>query len=84
MSVSSGKQRISITVDALLLQQIDQLSDNRSAVVEEALRLWHRHYLEHQLQSFYLQQSSHSRQFDQDWADFAHSQLEELLDSEGP
>ncbi|KAB0243219.1 MAG: hypothetical protein IM466_10275 [Microcystis sp. M04BS1] len=31
-----------MTVDSKLLQDIDQLTENHSAAVEEGLRLWHR------------------------------------------
>jgi post-segregation antitoxin (ccd killing protein) len=83
MTQSSTKQRISITVDSKLLQVIDQLTDNRSAAVEEGLRLWHRQQIESQLRAFYQTQKPTERQFDQDWGEFAQTQMEEILDSEG-
>ncbi len=83
MTQSSTKQRISITVDSKLLQDIDQLTENRSAAVEEGLRLWHRQQIENQLRTFYQTQKPTDRQFDQDWGEFAQTQMEEILDSEG-
>jgi post-segregation antitoxin (ccd killing protein) len=83
MTQSSTKQRISITVDSKLLQDIDQLTENRSAAVEEGLRLWHRQQIENQLRTFYQTQKSTDRQFDQDWGEFAQTQMEEILDCEG-
>ncbi len=77
------KQRISITVDAKLLQDIDQMTENRSAAVEEGLRLWHRQQIENQLRAFYQAQKPTDRQFDEDWGEFAQTQMEEILDSEG-
>ncbi len=83
MTPPGSKQRISITVDAKLLQDIDQITENRSAAVEEGLRLWHRQQIENQLRAFYQNQKPTDRQFDQDWGEFAQTQMEEILDSEG-
>lgn len=83
MTPPGSKQRISITVDAKLLQDIDQMTENRSAAVEEGLRLWHRQQIENQLRSFYQNQKQTDRQFDQEWGEFAQTQMEEILDSEG-
>ncbi|KJH70334.1 ribbon-helix-helix domain-containing protein [Aliterella atlantica] len=83
MTQSSSKQRISITVDAKLLQDIDQMTENRSAAVEEGLRLWHQQQIENKLRAFYQSQKQPDRQFDRDWGEFAQTQMEEILDSEG-
>ncbi len=83
MTSSGSKQRISITVDAELLQEIDQMTENRSAAVEEGLRLWHRQQIENQLRAFYQTQKPTDRQFDEDWAELAQTQMTEILDSEG-
>ena len=45
---NSQKQRISITVDADLLAEVDRLTKNRSAAVEEGLRLWRQQQIEEQ------------------------------------
>jgi hypothetical protein len=83
MSQPVSKQRISITVDATLLQNIDCITKNRSAAVEEGLRLWYRQQIENQLRAFYQTQTPTDRQFDRDWGEFAQTQMEEILDSEG-
>jgi len=83
MTQSSTKQRISITVDSKLLQDIDQLTENRSAAVEEGLRLWYRQQIENQLRTFYQTQKPTERQFDLDWGEFAQTQMVEILDPEG-
>jgi len=80
--LSPLQQRISITVDSKLLQDIDRLTENRSAAVEEGLRLWHRQQIEKQLRTFYQTQKSTARQFDQDWGEFAQTQMEEILDAD--
>lgn len=83
MTQSSAKQRISITVDSKLLQDIDHLTDNRSAAAEEGLRLWHRQQIENQLSAFYQAQKPRDLQFDQEWGEFSQTQMEEILDAEG-
>ncbi len=83
MTSSDSQQRISITVEAKLLQDIDRMTENRSAAVEEGLRLWYRQENENQLRAFYQTQKPTERQFDQNWGEFAQTQMEEILDSEG-
>ncbi|MBE9203066.1 hypothetical protein IQ218_05835 [Synechocystis salina LEGE 06099] len=83
MSASANKQRISVTVDGALLKNIDRLTENRSTAVEEGLRLWYQRRLEEQLLIFYQQQSQEAQKFDQDWADFAQSEMEQINLSEG-
>lgn len=82
MTSSVSKQQISITVDTKLLQDIDRLTKNRSAAVEEGLRLWYRQQIENQLRAFYQNQKQTDKQFDRDWGEFAQSQMEKILDSE--
>ena len=83
MTQPVSKQRISITVDAKLLQDIDQMTENRSAAVEEGLRLWHRQQIENQLRAFYQAQKPTDKQFDEDWGEFTQTQMTEILDTEG-
>ena len=83
MTQSSTKQRISITVDAKLLKEIDLLTENRSAAVEEGLRLWHHQRIEEQLRAFYQNLKPTEQQLDQDWGEFAQNQMEEILETEG-
>ena len=51
---NSQKQRISITVDADLLAEVDRLTKNRSAAVEEGLRFWRKQQIEEQLRNLAL------------------------------
>ena len=82
MSSNSIKQRISITVDRQLLQEIDQLTNNRSSAVEEGLRLWRRQEIEAQLRSFYQQRPQEDQEFEQEWAEFSQEQMEQIGHSE--
>ncbi|APB32488.1 hypothetical protein GlitD10_0187 [Gloeomargarita lithophora Alchichica-D10] len=64
----SGKRRVTVTIDANLLNAIDQASDNRSAVVEAALRLWQATQVEKQLTQFYQNRSPADRDTEVEWA----------------
>jgi len=65
----SPKQRITITIDTSLLQEVDRLSNNRSAAVEEALYLWRKQQIENQLRSFYQNRSQRDMEEESLWAD---------------
>ena len=79
MTQSNLKQRISITVDSQLLHDIDRLSDNRSAAVEQGLKLWRRQQIEDQLRAQYQKQGQAAQKLEEDWAELAQSQMEEIL-----
>ncbi|NJO97202.1 MAG: hypothetical protein HC764_15265 [Pleurocapsa sp. CRU_1_2] len=82
---NSQEQRISITVDARLLEEVDQMTKNRSAAVEQGLRLWRKQQIEEQLRNFYQNRSQATSEFEfeQEWAQFSQSQMEEILEEEG-
>ena len=82
MSSNSIKQRISITVDRELIQDIDKLTKNRSAAVEEGLRLWRRQQIEAQLRGFYKQRPQSDQEFEQEWAEFSQEQMEQIANNE--
>lgn len=52
-----------------LLQEVDRFSNNRSAAVEEALRLWRKQQIENQLRSFYENRSQRDIEEESLWAD---------------
>ena len=80
---NSQKQRISITVDAHLLEEIDQMTKNRSAAVEEGLRLWRKQQIEEQLRNFYQNRSQADIEFEAEMGESSQSQMEEILEEEG-
>lgn len=84
MATTPNKRRVSVTLDAVLLDDIDRLSDNRSAVIEEALRLWRIQKIDQQLRQYYQSQSKADLEHGELWAEFAQEQLDETLDQEGP
>jgi len=83
MSPSPPKRRISVTIDAELLEAIDQFADNRSAAIEEALRLWRIQQIENQLRQYYQHRSQADIQEEERWAALAEQQLDETLEAEG-
>ena len=80
---NSQKQRISITVNSQLLEEVDQMTKNRSAAVEEGLRLWRKQQIEEQLRNFYQNCSQADIEFEKEWSQFSQSQMEEILEEEG-
>jgi metal-responsive CopG/Arc/MetJ family transcriptional regulator len=83
MAPVPNKRRVSVTIDADLLEAIDQLSDNRSAVIEEALRLWRVQKIEDHLRRYYQTRSQADIEVEEQWATLAQQQLEETLEAEG-
>ena len=73
---NSQKQRISITVDSQLLEEVDQLTKNRSAAVEEGLRLWRKQQIEEQLRNFYQKRSQADVEFEKEWARWIRARME--------
>lgn len=69
MSQGSIKTRFSVTVDSELLKEIDRLASNRSAAVEEGLRLWRKQQIEEQLRQFYQNRSQADLDFEQEWTE---------------
>lgn len=74
MNISSQKQRISITVDTKLLQEVDKLTKNRSAAVEAGLKLWRKQQIESQLRDFYQNRSEADESFEQEWTNATQEQ----------
>jgi metal-responsive CopG/Arc/MetJ family transcriptional regulator len=74
MMNNSQKQRISITVDSQLLEEVDQMTKNRSAAVEEGLRLWRKQQIEEQLRNFYQNRSQADIELEKEWAEETQEQ----------
>ncbi|QQE67485.1 hypothetical protein GFS31_41980 (plasmid) [Leptolyngbya sp. BL0902] len=68
MANAPNKRRVSVTIDADLLDAIDQFSDNRSAIIEEALRLWQAQQIQDQLRQFYQNRPQSDIQNETTWA----------------
>ncbi|PSB21105.1 hypothetical protein C7B69_16050 [filamentous cyanobacterium Phorm 46] len=83
MSNSTQKREVSIALDAEFADKIDQLTDNWTEAIEEALRLWYAKQIEDKLRKFYLNRSQEDIDFEEEWATFAEEQMEEILIEEG-
>ncbi len=71
---SSQKQRISITIDNQLLEEIDELTNNRSAAVEAGLKLWRKQKIEEQLRHFYQNRSVTDESLEKEWTQATQEQ----------
>ncbi len=81
---SSAKRRVSVTIDAALLDAIDQQSDNRSAVIEAALRLWQAQQIQAQLHQFYQTRSQSDLQAETTWAQDTQDAALQQWDEDSP
>ena len=70
MTNNSHKQRISITVDSQLLEEVDRMTKNRSAAVEEGLPLWRKQQIEEQLRRIRKQEIVHTNGLVLIWNDY--------------
>lgn len=83
MGTFPPKHRISVTIDAELLEAIDQFADNRSAAIEEALRLWRIQKIDDRLRHDYQHRSQAEIEEEDQWAELAEQQLDETLEAKG-
>ena len=77
------KREVLVALDADFAEKIDQLTDNWTEAIEQALRLWYAKQIEDKLRKFYLNRSQEDIEFEEEWATFAQSQMEEILIEEG-
>lgn len=68
MANAPNKRWISVIIDADLLDAIDQLSGDRSAAIEEGLRLWQAQHIQTQLRQFYQNRSESDIEEEISWA----------------
>ncbi|MBD2258436.1 ribbon-helix-helix domain-containing protein [Pseudanabaena sp. FACHB-2040] len=84
MANAPNKRRVSVTIDADLLDAIDQFSDNRSAVIEAALRLWRAQQIQAQLRQFYQDRPQSDIQEEETWAQETQDAALQHWDDESP
>jgi len=76
-----SKTKLSVTVDARLVDELDELAtdSNRSRIVEQALTAWlrdkRRRRLEQDIERYYLEMSEDERAEDAEWADLGKHSL---------
>jgi metal-responsive CopG/Arc/MetJ family transcriptional regulator len=87
MRSETAKAKVTVSVARSLVSAVDDAvrhreANSRSAVVEDALRLWRlehkRAHLEQEVERYYRSLSAKERQEDQQWARFASRQAKRL------
>ena len=83
------KEKVTVSIDPELVNAVDQEvrvhhADSRSAVVEEALRLWQveqrRHAIEQGVEHYYRSRSQKEQREDQAWTRLASRHAKRLWD----
>jgi archaellum biogenesis protein FlaJ (TadC family) len=83
MSNSTQKREVLVALDAEFADKIDQLTDNWTEAIEQALRLWYAKQIEDKLRNFYLNRSPEDIQDEKEWFDFVEEQIEEAWNADG-
>ncbi len=83
MSNSTQKREVLVALDAELAEKIDQLTDNWTEAIEQALRLWYAKQIEDKLRKFYQNRSQEDIEDEKEWFNFVEEQIEEAWISDG-
>jgi archaellum biogenesis protein FlaJ (TadC family) len=83
MSNSTQKREVLVALDAEFAEKIDQLTDNWTEAIEQALRLWYAKQIEDKLRKFYQNRSQEDIEDEKEWFNFVEEQIEEAWISDG-
>jgi flagellar biosynthesis chaperone FliJ len=83
MSNSTHKREVLVALDAEFADKIDQLTDNWTEAIEQALRLWYAKQIEDKLREFYQNRSQEDIEDEKEWFNFVEEQIEEAWISDG-
>lgn len=83
MSNSTQKREVLVALDAEFADKIEQLTDNWTEAIEQALRLWYAKQIEDKLRKFYQNRSQEDIEDEREWLDFVEEQIEETWSSDG-
>ncbi|MEG3934013.1 MULTISPECIES: hypothetical protein [unclassified Microcoleus] len=83
MSNSTQKREVLVALDAEFAEKIDQLTDNWTEAIEQALRLWYAKQIEDKLRKFYQNRSPEDIEEEKEWFNFVEEQIEETWSSDG-
>ena len=83
MSNSTQKREVLVALDAEFADKIDQLTDNWTEAIEQALRLWYAKQIEDKLRKFYQNRSQEDIEDEKEWFDFVEEQIEEAWNADG-
>jgi hypothetical protein len=83
MSNSTQKREVLVALDAEFAEKIDQLTDDWTEAIEQALRLWYAKQIEDKLREFYQNRSQEDIEDEKEWFNFVEEQIEEAWISDG-
>jgi archaellum biogenesis protein FlaJ (TadC family) len=83
VSNSTEKREVLVTIDAEFAEKIDQLTDNWTEAIEQALRLWYAKQIEDKLRKFYQNRSQEDIEDEKEWFNIVEEQIEEVWSSDG-
>ncbi|MEP6517885.1 hypothetical protein [Microcoleus vaginatus] len=83
MSDSTQKREVLVALDAEFADKIDQLTDDWTEAIEQALRLWYAKQIEDKLRKFYQNRSPEDIEEEKEWFNFVEVQIEETWSSDG-
>ncbi|NJK76725.1 MAG: hypothetical protein HC849_09340 [Oscillatoriales cyanobacterium RU_3_3] len=83
MSNSTQKREVLVALDAEFADKIEQLTDNWTEAIEQALRLWYAKQIEDKLRTFYQNRTQEDIEDEQEWFNFVEEQIEETWSSDG-
>ncbi len=83
MSNSTQKREVLVALDAEFADKIDQLTDNWTEAIEQALRLWYAKQIEDKLRKFYQNRSQEDIEDEKEWLNFVEEQIEEAWIGDG-
>lgn len=83
MSNYTQKREVLVALDAEFAEKIDQLTDDWTEAIEQALRLWYAKQIEDKLRKFYQNRSQEDIEDEKEWFNFVEEQIEEAWIGDG-
>jgi len=83
MSNSTRKREVLVALDAEFAEKIEQLTDDWTEAIEQALRLWYAKQIEDKLRKFYQNRSQEDIEDEKEWFNLVEEQIEETWSSDG-
>ena len=77
------KREVLVALDAEFAEKIDELTDNWTEAIEQALRLLYAKQIEDKLRQFYQNRSQEDIEDEKEWFNLVEEQIEETWSSDG-
>lgn len=77
------KREVLVALDTEFAEKIDELTDNWTEAIEQALRLWYAKQIEDKLRQFYQNRSQEDIEDEKEWFNLVEEQIEETWSSDG-